>query len=98
MRPSTPLSPGERTRAELALLQPSGLNLLVLNRIEDAAREFAASAQLDPRDAEALAHLAYCELVLGRVSDARQHVDRALALNPAHTLATAVRAKLQETS
>ena len=75
-----------------------GLNLLVLNRIEDAAREFAASAQLDPRDAEALAHLAYCELVLGRVSDARQHVDRALALNPAHTLATAVRAKLQETS
>jgi len=75
-----------------------GLNLLVLNRIEDAAREFGASARLDPRDADAFAHLAYCELVLGRLVEARTHADNALALNPTHALATAVRAKLQENS
>ncbi len=71
-----------------------GLNLLVLNRIDDAAREFTASVRLDPRDADALAHLAYCELVLGRVTEARQHADGALAIAFGHALATAVRAKL----
>jgi tetratricopeptide (TPR) repeat protein len=74
-----------------------GLNLLVLNRVEDATREFDAAVRLDPRDPEALAHLAYCELVLGRRDDARRHADAALAIAPGHALALAVRAKAQGT-
>jgi Tfp pilus assembly protein PilF len=70
-----------------------GISLLVLNRIPEAARELEAAVRLDPRDADALAHLAYCELVLGRPDDARRHADAALAINPAHPLATGVRAK-----
>jgi tetratricopeptide (TPR) repeat protein len=70
-----------------------GLNLLVLNRIQEAAREFDAAARLNPRDADALAHLAYCELVLGRKDDARRHAEAALAIAPGHALASAVRAK-----
>jgi len=72
-----------------------GLNLLVLNRIEEAAREFTASVRLNPRDADALAHLAYCDLVLGRNDDAARHADAALAVAPGHALATAVRAKIE---
>ena len=70
-----------------------GLNLLVVNRIDEAARELDAAVRLDPRDPDALAHLAYCELVLGRRDDARRHADAALAIAPGHALASAVRAK-----
>lgn len=68
-----------------------GLNLLVLNRIEEATREFTASVRLNPRDADALAHLAYCDLVLGRTAEALRHAQEALAIDPSHALATAVR-------
>lgn len=71
-----------------------GLNLLVLNRVEEAAREFDASVRLDPRDADALAHLAYCELVLGQRDSALRHAEAALALTPGHALASGVRAKI----
>lgn len=74
-----------------------GLNLLVLNRVAEALREFEAAVRLDPRDADALAHLAYCELVLERTGEALRHAEAALALAPNHALATAVRAKLQRT-
>lgn len=73
-----------------------GLNLLVLNRINEATRELDAAVRLDPRDADALAHLAYCELVLGRKDDARRHAEAALAVAPGHALANAVRVKTQE--
>jgi tetratricopeptide (TPR) repeat protein len=72
-----------------------GLNLLVLNRVDEAAREFDAAARLDPRNADALAHLAYCALALGRSEDARRHADAAIALSPGHALALAVRARIQ---
>jgi tetratricopeptide (TPR) repeat protein len=64
-----------------------GLNLLVLGRLEDARRELAEAARLDPRDADALAHLAYCEFQLGRAAEARVHVAAALAIDPQHDLA-----------
>ena len=73
-----------------------GLNLLVLNRIEEAAREFDAAVRLDARDPDALAHLAYCELVLGRQDDARRHAEAALAIAPGHALASGVLAKTKE--
>jgi tetratricopeptide (TPR) repeat protein len=73
-----------------------GLNLLVLNRVQEAVREFDASVRLNPRDADALAHLAYCELVLGRKDDALRHAEAAIAIAPGHALASAVRAKTQE--
>ena len=73
-----------------------GLNLLVLNRVDEAARELDAAVRLDPRDADALAHLAYFELVLGRRNDALRHANAALELNPTHALGNAVRAKAGE--
>jgi tetratricopeptide (TPR) repeat protein len=68
-------SPGEAEPyfRRAALLRPGlaaarvqyGLNLLVLGRIAEARRELEAAVRLDPRDADALAHLGYCELMLG---------------------------------
>ena len=43
-----------------------GLNLLVLDRCDAAIPELAEAARLDPKDPEPLAHLAYCEIKLGR--------------------------------
>jgi tetratricopeptide (TPR) repeat protein len=84
---------------QAALLQPSlasarlqyGLNLLVLNRIEDALRELTEAVRLDPRDPDALAHLGYCELLLGRREDALRHAEAALAIDPANDMAFQVR-------
>jgi tetratricopeptide (TPR) repeat protein len=67
--------------------QQHGLNLVVLGRYEDAARELAAAVRLDGRDADSLAHLAFCEFNLGRFSDALAHARAALALDPANQLA-----------
>ena len=62
--------------------QQLGLNLLVLDKFDEAARELADAARLDPRDADSLSHLAYCEIKIGRAADARAHALAALALNP----------------
>jgi Flp pilus assembly protein TadD len=43
--------------------------------------------RLDPKDPDALARLAYCELKLDRLADARTHAKAALALNPGDQLA-----------
>ena len=67
--------------------QQLGLNLLVLGRHEEAARELAEAVRLDPRNPDSLSHLAYCEVKLGRVADARAHVQAALSLNPDDALA-----------
>jgi predicted Zn-dependent protease len=72
---------------DAATRQQYGLNLLVLNRFADAARELSASARLDPRDADTLARLAYAEMKLGRKQDARRHAQAALAVNPQDPLA-----------
>ncbi|CAN5722846.1 hypothetical protein BH24ACI5_BH24ACI5_28380 [soil metagenome] len=45
-------------------------------------------------DADALAHLAYCEIKLGRLSDAREHVRAVLAVNPEDALARQLAAYL----
>ena len=42
--------------------QQLGLNLLVLHRYEEAARELGEAVRLDPRHADGLSRLAYCEL------------------------------------
>jgi tetratricopeptide (TPR) repeat protein len=67
--------------------QQYGLNLLVLGRVADAARELAEAVRLDPRDADSLSSLAYCEMQLGRIADARAHAAAALAINPADPIA-----------
>ena len=71
-----------------------GLSLLVLDRCDQATPELAEAARLDPRDAEAPAHLAYCDVKLGRLEDARTHADAALALDPNHALARQLKAAL----
>jgi tetratricopeptide (TPR) repeat protein len=70
--------------------QQLGLNLLVLNRWEDAAAVLARAAQLDPHDPDTLSHLAYCEAKLGQTEDARSHATAALAINPRDPLATEI--------
>jgi Flp pilus assembly protein TadD/4-amino-4-deoxy-L-arabinose transferase-like glycosyltransferase len=72
-----------------------GVNLVVLGRFSDGLRELAEAARLDPRDADALAQLAYCEAKLGRMADARMHVAAALALVPDHPLAQQLAAALR---
>jgi len=66
----------------------------VLKRYAEAAAEFAITARLDPRNADALATLAWCEQRLGRVREAREHVAEALRLDPQHTVARQVEAAL----
>ena len=75
--------------------QQYGLNLLVLRRFDAAAQELAEAARLDPRDADTLAHLAYCEAQLGRAADARLHVSAALALDSNQPLARQLAAALR---
>lgn len=75
--------------------QQYGLNLLVLNRFEDAARELGAAAELDPRNAATLSHLAYSEAKLGRIPSARQHLAAALAVDPADPMAVQLAAVLR---
>ena len=62
--------------------QQYGLNLVLLGRSEEARRELQEAVRSDPANADSLAYLAYCELELGRVADAREHLRAALAVKP----------------
>ncbi len=70
-----------------AVRQQHGLNLMVLRRYEEAAEELSAAARLDAGDPDTLSRLAFCELKLGRLGDARMHAEAALRLDPRDTLA-----------
>jgi tetratricopeptide (TPR) repeat protein len=74
-------------RPDAAAHQQLGLDLLVLNKFDDAARELGEASRLDPHDADTLSRLAYCEAKLGRLDEARGHVLQALAINPSDPLA-----------
>lgn len=79
---------GAQMRPDLAAArQQYGLNLMVLGRLEEAARELGEAVRLDPRDPDSLAALGYCELRLGRVAEARAHAYAALAISPDNALA-----------
>ena len=67
--------------------QQYGLNLLVLGRPAEAARELREAVRLDPRDSDSLSGLAYSEMQLGRIEEARALAAAALAINPADQLA-----------
>jgi tetratricopeptide (TPR) repeat protein len=82
-------------RPDAAAHAQLGLDLLVLNRFEEAAHELAAATKLDPRDSDMLSRLAYCEIKLGRLDDARTHVMEALAVNPSDPLALQLAAALR---
>jgi tetratricopeptide (TPR) repeat protein len=80
---------------DAATRQQYGLNLLVLNRFEDAARELEAAARLDPRDADTQSRLAYAEARLGRREEALRHALAALSINPQDQLAQQLAAALR---
>jgi tetratricopeptide (TPR) repeat protein len=67
--------------------QQLGLNLLILERYEEAAHELSEAVRLDPKDPDSLAHLAYCEAKLGNADGARMHAQAALAIDPSNQLA-----------
>ena len=73
--------------ANAAARQQYGLNLLLLERFQDAERELGQAVRLDPANADSLAHLAYAEVKLNRLPPAREHVAAALAIDPKHALA-----------
>ena len=75
--------------------QQYGLNLTVLNRFDEAARELNEAVRLDPKDADSLAYLAYCEVKLGQTDAARAHVRAALAIKPDHPLANQLAAAIR---
>jgi Flp pilus assembly protein TadD len=81
--------------ADAATRLQYGLNLLVLSRFDEAARELGEASRLDPRDVDTLSRLAYAEAKLGRLAEARQHTAAALALNPADPLARELAALLR---
>jgi Flp pilus assembly protein TadD len=78
--------------AQASTRQQLGLNLVVLNRCDEAVRELSEAARLDPRDPDTFSHLAYCELQRGNIPAARAHASTALSLDPANRLAQRVRA------
>jgi tetratricopeptide (TPR) repeat protein len=59
-----------------------GVCLVVIERFADAASELTEAVRLDPKNAAGLAYLAYAELQLGRLDQARTHLAAALALDP----------------
>jgi ATPase subunit of ABC transporter with duplicated ATPase domains len=86
LRPAASLSPGERTRAGLALLQASGVNLLVLDeptnhldlpaieQLESALRSYPGTLLLvthDRRMLDAVAVNRRIEVYAGRVTEPR---------------------------
>jgi predicted Zn-dependent protease len=62
--------------------QQYGLNLLLTNRFDEAARELAEAVRLDSRDPDSLSHLAFAETQLGRRTEAMAHARAALAIDP----------------
>jgi Flp pilus assembly protein TadD/4-amino-4-deoxy-L-arabinose transferase-like glycosyltransferase len=85
------MAPGDATpRREL------GLSLTRLRRFDDAARELAAALRLEPQNADTLLSLAYVELELGRPTEARAHLESALALKPDSDVAKRLLARLGE--
>jgi len=83
------LAPGQASAR-----QQHGLNLLLLGRIEEAKRELSEAVRLDPDDPDSLAHLAYCEIKLGEMDQARAHVRATLKHDPNHQLARQLAAAL----
>lgn len=67
-----------------------GIDLLVLGRYEEAAAEFTFTSAREPRNADALAMLAYAEQRLGKTAVAREHAEEALRIAPQHPLAREV--------
>jgi tetratricopeptide (TPR) repeat protein len=82
-------------RPDAAAHQQLGLDLLVLEKFDEAARELGEASRLDPRDPDTLSRLAYCEVKLERLDAARAHVMQALAINPSDPLARQLSAALR---
>jgi tetratricopeptide (TPR) repeat protein len=75
--------------------QQLGVDLLLLQKYDEAARELADANRLDPRNTDTLSHLAYAEAKLGRLDQARAHTSQALALDPNDALARQLAAALR---
>lgn len=81
--------------SDAAAHQQYGLNLLVLGRFDESARELGEAVRLDPKNAASLSHLAYAEAKLGRIPEARAHLAAALAIDSADPMAQQLAAILR---
>jgi Flp pilus assembly protein TadD len=67
-----------------------GIDLLVLGREDEAARELSIVVAKQPHNADALAMLAFAEQRLGRTREAREHAQESLKWNPNQEIARRV--------
>jgi tetratricopeptide (TPR) repeat protein len=72
-----------------------GVNLVLQGKLEAAAIQLRSALARNPRQADALAYLAFCELSAGNVEEARRLVEAALAIAPEHPVARSVQAALR---
>ena len=72
-----------------------GVNLVVQSKLEDATIELRTAVRLDPRQPDALAYLAFCELSAGNLEEAVRLVETALAIAPGHPVARSVQAAIR---
>lgn len=75
--------------------QQYGVNLVVLSRFDEAARELGEAVRLDPRNAASFSYLAYSEAKTGHLAEARQHLAAALALDASDPMAQQLAAVLR---
>lgn len=90
------LNPRGRDGADLALM--TGYLRLKQDRVEEAASSFQKASQLDRTDATPVAMYGLCQQRLGRSDSARQHYERALAMDPEDPLARQLMDAMASTS
>jgi tetratricopeptide (TPR) repeat protein len=78
------------TPESVAAHQLLGIDLIVLGRDDEAAAELAVVIAKQPRNADALAMLAFAERRLGRAREAREHAEESLKWNPNQEIARRV--------
>lgn len=77
--------PTGRTAVDVALLR--GYLHLKQDRVEDAARSFAAAGRIEPQDPMPQVMYGLCQQRLGKTEEARRYYTQALKMDPDDTLA-----------
>lgn len=72
-----------------------GVNLVVRNLIPEAAEQLRVAVARNPRQPDALAYLAFCEIALGDIEAGRRHAETALLIDPNHRVAQSVLAAIR---
>lgn len=72
-----------------------GVNLVVRNQIPEAAEQLRGAVARNPRQPDALAYLAFCEVAFGNIETGRRLAETALSIDPTHRVAQSVLAAIR---